>query len=198
MTRESKHKARCPAASRGRPKQSRRCSRGREYHFSRRAPYYVCLTTSPPLHSAPYEGLVCRRGRWCLQHIFVLFVACSVGTLDITRDMTRQYKGMQEELLNRINQLEGTIQVCARKPRRARRTRVKPTTLGVDIRRWRRRWWRPRRKKNYAMALFFVFWCRYLCLAFMQHNCSNCGKSGDPVRKYYPTHYTPVGAPRIP
>lgn len=25
--------------------------------------------------------------------------------------MTRQYKGMQEELLNRINQLEGTIQV---------------------------------------------------------------------------------------
>ena len=34
-----------------------------------------------------------------------------VGTLDITRDMTRQYKGMQEELLNRINQLEGTIQV---------------------------------------------------------------------------------------
>lgn len=34
------------------------------------------------------------------------------GTLDITRDMTRQYKGMQEELLNRINQLEGTIQVC--------------------------------------------------------------------------------------
>lgn len=33
------------------------------------------------------------------------------GTLDITRDMTRQYKGMQEELLNRINQLEGTIQV---------------------------------------------------------------------------------------
>lgn len=35
----------------------------------------------------------------------------SVGTLDITRDMTRQYKGMQEELLNRINQLEGTIQV---------------------------------------------------------------------------------------
>ena len=35
----------------------------------------------------------------------------SEGTLDITRDMTRQYKGMQEELLNRINQLEGTIQV---------------------------------------------------------------------------------------
>lgn len=34
-----------------------------------------------------------------------------LGTLDITRDMTRQYKGMQEELLNRINQLEGTIQV---------------------------------------------------------------------------------------
>ncbi|CAM9917781.1 unnamed protein product [Discosporangium mesarthrocarpum] len=32
------------------------------------------------------------------------------GTLEITRDMTRQYKGMQEELLNRINQLEGTIQ----------------------------------------------------------------------------------------
>ncbi|CAN0510798.1 unnamed protein product [Scytosiphon promiscuus] len=25
--------------------------------------------------------------------------------------MTRQYKGMQEELLNRINQLEGAIQV---------------------------------------------------------------------------------------
>lgn len=34
------------------------------------------------------------------------------GTLDITRDMTRQYKGMQEELLNRINQLEGAIQVA--------------------------------------------------------------------------------------
>ncbi|CAM9319602.1 unnamed protein product [Choristocarpus tenellus] len=32
------------------------------------------------------------------------------GTLEITKDMTRQYKGMQEELLNRINQLEGTIQ----------------------------------------------------------------------------------------
>ncbi|CAM9463324.1 unnamed protein product [Chrysoparadoxa australica] len=30
--------------------------------------------------------------------------------LDITQDMTRQYKGMQEELLNRINQLEGGIQ----------------------------------------------------------------------------------------
>lgn len=36
--------------------------------------------------------------------------------------MTRQYKGMQEELLNRINQLEGTIQVCMRK-----------NTLGVTL-----------------------------------------------------------------
>jgi soluble cytochrome b562 len=36
----------------------------------------------------------------------------SEGAYDITRDMTRQYKGMQEELLNRINQLEGSIQVC--------------------------------------------------------------------------------------
>lgn len=30
-------------------------------------------------------------------------------TLEITRDMTRQYKGMQEELLNRVNGLENTI-----------------------------------------------------------------------------------------
>ncbi|CAM9298078.1 unnamed protein product [Phaeothamnion confervicola] len=33
------------------------------------------------------------------------------GTFVITQDMTRQYKGMQEELLNRINQLERTIAV---------------------------------------------------------------------------------------
>ena len=31
------------------------------------------------------------------------------GTLEITKDMTRQYKGMQEELLNRVNTLENTI-----------------------------------------------------------------------------------------
>ena len=31
------------------------------------------------------------------------------GTFDITQDMTRQYKGMQEELLNRVNTLENTI-----------------------------------------------------------------------------------------
>lgn len=44
-----------------------------------------------------------------------VLISHSTGTLDITRDMTRQYKGMQEELLNRINQLEGTIQArtCA-------------------------------------------------------------------------------------
>eukprot|EP00743_Colponemidia_sp_Colp-15_P001143 GILK01001255.1.p1 GENE.GILK01001255.1~~GILK01001255.1.p1 ORF type:complete len:202 (+),score=58.52 GILK01001255.1:29-634(+) len=30
-------------------------------------------------------------------------------TFDITSDMTRQYKAMQEELLNRINQLENTV-----------------------------------------------------------------------------------------
>lgn len=29
--------------------------------------------------------------------------------VDITQDMTRQYKGMQEELLNRVNTLENTI-----------------------------------------------------------------------------------------
>ena len=29
---------------------------------------------------------------------------------DLTRDMTRQYKDMQEELLHKINLLEGTIQ----------------------------------------------------------------------------------------
>jgi chromosome segregation ATPase len=29
---------------------------------------------------------------------------------EITQDMTRQYKGMQEELLGRINQLENTVQ----------------------------------------------------------------------------------------
>jgi DNA repair exonuclease SbcCD ATPase subunit len=32
------------------------------------------------------------------------------GTFEITQDMTRQYKGMQEELLSRINNLEETIQ----------------------------------------------------------------------------------------
>lgn len=32
------------------------------------------------------------------------------ATLDITRDMTRQYKGMQEDLLNKINDRERTIQ----------------------------------------------------------------------------------------
>ena len=32
-----------------------------------------------------------------------------VGTMEITRDMTRQYKGMQEELLNRVNALENAI-----------------------------------------------------------------------------------------
>lgn len=31
------------------------------------------------------------------------------GTFEITADMTRQYKAMQEELLGRINQLESTI-----------------------------------------------------------------------------------------
>ena len=31
-------------------------------------------------------------------------------TFEITQDMTRQYKGMQEELLTRINKLEETIQ----------------------------------------------------------------------------------------
>merc|ERR1712072_1116819 len=31
------------------------------------------------------------------------------GTFEITQDMTRQYKGMQEELLNRVNTLENTI-----------------------------------------------------------------------------------------
>lgn len=31
-------------------------------------------------------------------------------TYEITQDMTRQYKGMQEELLSRINKLEETIQ----------------------------------------------------------------------------------------
>eukprot|EP01039_Chlorochromonas_danica_P010578 gene10578-11722_t len=31
-------------------------------------------------------------------------------TLEITQDMTRQYKGMQEELLTRINKLEETVQ----------------------------------------------------------------------------------------
>ncbi|CBJ27956.1 conserved unknown protein [Ectocarpus siliculosus] len=43
-----------------------------------------------------------------------------LGTLDITRDMTRQYKGMQEELLNRINQLEGTIQALQDELERSR------------------------------------------------------------------------------
>eukprot|EP00903_Cladosiphon_okamuranus_P021503 g19768.t1 len=43
-----------------------------------------------------------------------------IGTLDITRDMTRQYKGMQEELLNRINQLEGTIQALQDELERSR------------------------------------------------------------------------------
>jgi len=32
-----------------------------------------------------------------------------MGTFHITQDMTRQYKGMQEELLNRVNTLETTI-----------------------------------------------------------------------------------------
>lgn len=31
------------------------------------------------------------------------------STFEITADMTRQYKAMQEELLARINQLENTI-----------------------------------------------------------------------------------------
>jgi len=31
------------------------------------------------------------------------------GTFEITKDMTRQYKSMQEELLNRVNTLENTI-----------------------------------------------------------------------------------------
>ena len=31
-------------------------------------------------------------------------------TFEITQDMTRQYKSMQEELLNRINKLEETVQ----------------------------------------------------------------------------------------
>lgn len=31
-------------------------------------------------------------------------------TFEITQDMTRQYKGMQEELLSRINKLEETVQ----------------------------------------------------------------------------------------
>lgn len=61
--------------------------------------------------STPHKGLVQhKRGALAKLHL-PLFPLDSVGTLDITRDMTRQYKGMQEELLNRINQLEGTIQV---------------------------------------------------------------------------------------
>ena len=32
------------------------------------------------------------------------------STFEITQDMTRQYKGMQEELLSRINTLEETVQ----------------------------------------------------------------------------------------
>ena len=58
-----------------------------------------CFLVIIILRVSQYQCLVCM----CIFSI--------VGTLDITRDMTRQYKGMQEELLNRINQLEGTIQV---------------------------------------------------------------------------------------
>ena len=32
------------------------------------------------------------------------------ATIDLTRDMTRQYKGMQDDLLNKINAREKTIQ----------------------------------------------------------------------------------------
>jgi chromosome segregation ATPase len=34
-------------------------------------------------------------------------------TFEITQDMTRQYKGMQEELLTRINKLEETVQTLS-------------------------------------------------------------------------------------
>ena len=37
------------------------------------------------------------------------FESEQVGTFEITQDMTRQYKSMQEELLSRVNALENTI-----------------------------------------------------------------------------------------
>eukprot|EP00611_Tribonema_gayanum_P031977 TRINITY_DN9388_c0_g1_i1.p1 TRINITY_DN9388_c0_g1~~TRINITY_DN9388_c0_g1_i1.p1 ORF type:complete len:203 (+),score=79.23 TRINITY_DN9388_c0_g1_i1:885-1493(+) len=48
-------------------------------------------------------------------------------TFEITRDMTRQYKGMQEELLNRINQLEGVIQALQDSLENARMDVIKVT-----------------------------------------------------------------------
>ena len=36
---------------------------------------------------------------------------------DVASDMTRQYKGMQEELLSRINLLEGTVRLAPLPPR---------------------------------------------------------------------------------
>ncbi|KAG5176735.1 hypothetical protein JKP88DRAFT_202931 [Tribonema minus] len=50
-----------------------------------------------------------------------------LGEFAITRDMTRQYKGMQEELLNRINQLEGVIQALQDSLENARMDVIKVT-----------------------------------------------------------------------
>eukprot|EP00595_Chromulina_sp_UTEXLB2642_P000510 CAMPEP_0196761976 /NCGR_PEP_ID=MMETSP1095-20130614/1304_1 /TAXON_ID=96789 ORGANISM="Chromulina nebulosa, Strain UTEXLB2642" /NCGR_SAMPLE_ID=MMETSP1095 /ASSEMBLY_ACC=CAM_ASM_000446 /LENGTH=198 /DNA_ID=CAMNT_0042112149 /DNA_START=69 /DNA_END=662 /DNA_ORIENTATION=- len=45
-----------------------------------------------------------------VEHISKDFEEEKKLTLDITRDMTRQYKSMREELLGRINDLEETVQ----------------------------------------------------------------------------------------
>ena len=45
-----------------------------------------------------------------VQHYHADFAREKEGLFDISADMTRQYKGMQEELLARLNKLEETIQ----------------------------------------------------------------------------------------
>ena len=45
-----------------------------------------------------------------MQHYHADFAREKEGLFDISADMTRQYKGMQEELLARLNKLEETIQ----------------------------------------------------------------------------------------
>jgi predicted RNase H-like nuclease (RuvC/YqgF family) len=51
-----------------------------------------------------------RRNKIRMREVNEMYEKQKAETFDLTRDMTRQYKDMQEELLHKINSLEGTIQ----------------------------------------------------------------------------------------
>eukprot|EP00953_Heterococcus_sp_UTEX-ZZ885_P015559 8759-Heterococcus_DN1.PRE.1 len=89
---------------------------GRELTDSEKAHFYQAALRSLQIQLADRSDETCkatgdrRQMQQQLSEMQRQLEEASEGAYDITRDMTRQYKGMQEELLNRINQLEGSIQ----------------------------------------------------------------------------------------